>query len=125
MEFKSKQAIYLQIADYVCDHILIKKWPPGEKMPSIKELSVKLEVNPNTVMRTYEYLQQQNIIFNKRGIGYFIDENAGGKILSLRKENFFESELPEFFYKIDLLDIDIDEIVSKHKLFKQARRLQN
>ena len=110
VEFKEKRAIYLQIADYVCDHILTGKWPTGEKIISIRDLAMKLEVNPNTVMRTYEYLQQQNIILNKRGIGFFPDEEAQNKIRELRRQRFFEYELPEFIKTINMLDIDIDKI---------------
>ncbi|HEV3326742.1 MAG TPA: GntR family transcriptional regulator, partial [Puia sp.] len=71
MQFRESQAIYLQIADYVCERILLKEWPPGDRVPSVRELAVLLEVNPNTVMRTYEFLQQQAILFNQRGIGFF------------------------------------------------------
>ncbi len=112
VEFKDKQAIYLQIADYACDQILTGKWPAGEKIISIRELAVSLEVNPNTVMRTYEYLQQQGVIFNKRGIGYFVDETAPDKIREIRRQKFFEQELPEFIEKIRMLGIDF-ELVAK------------
>ncbi|HEV7378757.1 MAG TPA: GntR family transcriptional regulator, partial [Dyadobacter sp.] len=56
MEFKDKQSIYLQIADYICEQILLAKWPPGERIPSVRDLASTLEVNPNTVMRTYDFL---------------------------------------------------------------------
>jgi DNA-binding transcriptional regulator YhcF (GntR family) len=115
MEFKDKQAIYLQIADYVCDHILTGQWTAGEKILSIRDLAVKLEVNPNTVMRTYEYLQQQGIIFNKRGIGYFADETAPEQIHALRRQQFFDYEIPEFFKTIQMLDIDFEEIIKKYE----------
>ncbi len=114
VDFKDKQAIYLQIADYVCDHILTGKWPAGEKIISIRELAVNLEVNPNTVMRTYEYLQQQGVIFNKRGIGYFVDETAPEKIREIRRQRFFEQELPDFFKTMNMLGIDFKEIEKKY-----------
>ncbi len=115
MEFKDKQAIYLQIADYMCDHILTGKWPASERIVSIRELAINLEVNPNTVMRTYEYLQQLGIIFNKRGIGYFVEAAAPDKIRELRKQRFFEYELPEFINTIRLLGIDFEEIEKRYK----------
>ena len=111
MEFKDKQAIYLQIADYVCDQILAGKFPAGEKIISIRELAVNLAVNPNTVMRTYEHLQQQSIIFNKRGVGYFVDETAPDKIREIRKQRFFAQDLPEFIKKINQLGINIEELM--------------
>src|SRR5690606_23314022 len=118
MEFKDKEAIYLQIAGYVSDHILIGKWPCEEKIPSVRELAVSLEVNPNTVMRTYELLQNQGLIYNKRGIGFFVALNAPKEIKKLRKERFLEQELPDFFKSIYLLEITVDEIGQKYEDFK-------
>ena len=114
MEFREKQAIYLQIADFICDNILAKKYLPEDKILSVRELAIKLEVNPNTVMRTYEYLQQQNIIYNKRGIGFFVAPDADDIIIQFRKKQFFETQLPDFFKTIQLLKIDINEIVEHY-----------
>lgn len=118
MEFKDNEAIYLQIAGYVSDHILLGKWLPEEKIPSVRELAVNLEVNPNTVMRTYELLQNQELIYNKRGIGFFVAPDAPEKIRQLRKERFLEQELPEFFKSIYLLDVTLEEIGKKYEEFK-------
>jgi DNA-binding transcriptional regulator YhcF (GntR family) len=118
MNFKDKEAIYLQIADYVSEHITLGKWLPEEKVPSVRELAVELQVNPNTVMRTYEYLQQHGIIFNKRGLGLFVTVDAVAKIKSIRKERFLQQELPDFFTSIYLLDIELDEVLELYKQFK-------
>lgn len=59
MEFKENPAIYIQIAEYVCEQILLKKWKLSDKSISIRELAVQIEVNPNTVQRAYDLLQQQ------------------------------------------------------------------
>lgn len=117
MEFKDKQAIYLQIADFICEEILLQKWPPGDRIPSVRDLASSLEVNPNTVMRTYEFLQSKNIIFNKRGIGYFAADTADQLILSHRKERFLENELPEVFKTLFLLNINMDEIKTRYNQF--------
>ena len=117
MEFKDKQSIYLQIADYICEQILLGKWPPGERIPSVRDLASMLEVNPNTVMRTYEFLQNREIIFNKRGIGYSADDHASEKIRGYRRERFLESELPEFFRTLYLLDISMVEIKDRFDRF--------
>lgn len=117
MEFKDKQAIYLQIADYICEQILLGKWPLGERIPSVRDLAAMMEVNPNTVMRTYEFLQNKEIIFNKRGIGYSADEQATEKIRAYRKERFLTNELPEVFKNLYLLDIGIDDLQSLYQKF--------
>lgn len=70
MDFKDTQAIYMQIADFVCDNIVSGKWSGDGRIPSVRELGMQLEVNPNTVMRAYEWLENRQIIYNKRGIGF-------------------------------------------------------
>ncbi|MES2731307.1 MAG: GntR family transcriptional regulator [Bacteroidota bacterium] len=117
MEFKDKQSIYLQIADYICEQLLLGKWPPSERIPSVRDLAVALEVNPNTVMRTYDFLQQKNIIFNKRGVGYFAAEDVTSQIVEYRKERFLESDLPEFFRTLYLLNISMEELQQRYHTF--------
>ena len=119
MEFREKQAIYMQIADYFRSNILMEKWLPEEKVPSIRQLAVELEVNPNTVMRTYTYLQETDIIYNKRGIGYFVSADAKNIIIIIMKKKFIEDELPLIFRNMNMLDISINEI---EKLFADWKK---
>ncbi|MDD3280973.1 MAG: GntR family transcriptional regulator [Bacteroidales bacterium] len=123
MEFKEKQAIYLQIADYVCDHILNGHWQSGIRVLSVRELAVKLEVNPNTVMRAYDTLLKQQILLNKRGIGFFVDQNASVRILTFRKQRFLEEELPHIIKNMHLLGIKINEIEEKYNEFQYSQYL--
>lgn len=114
MEFNENKTIYLQIADLLCEQIILEKWPPQEKVPSVRDMGMSLQVNPNTVLRTYDFLQHKGIIFNKRGIGYFVEDNATQKILQYRREDFFDNILPNFFKTISLLNIPLDEILEKY-----------
>lgn len=117
MEFKETPAIYIQIAQYVCEQILLEKWKLGDKLISIRDMAVNMQVNPNTVQRAYDFLQQRDIIANRRGVGYFIEDNAMEKILSFRKEQFMQNELPVFLRNIFLLDIDLREIKALYDQF--------
>ena len=119
MQFRESQAIYLQIADYVCEKILLKEWPPGERIPSVRELAIQLEVNPNTVMRTYEFLQQQAVIFNQRGIGFFAANDAVTQATRYRKELFAEKDLPQVFRSLFLLGMELDELKTGYEKFKK------
>ena len=112
MDFKSTQSIYRQIVNWVFEQILSGAWKPGERAKSVRELAVAFEVNPNTVMRSYEYLQNQEIITNKRGIGFFINEDAADKIRALRKKEFLEEEVPEFLKNMKLLGITMEEVMA-------------
>ena len=81
MDFKEKdRAIYLQIADRICDEVLSGALRPGERIPSVRSYAAAIEVNANTAMRAYDYLSGIEVIFNRRGIGYFVSENAPEKI---------------------------------------------
>jgi len=119
MEFKKNQTIYLQIADFICENILTEKWPVEEKIASVRELAAMIEVNPNTVMRTYTYLQDQGIIYNKRGIGFFVATDAPSSIQNIEKNNFLKTELPEIFKKMEMLKMDFSELESLYKKYAQ------
>src|ERR1700722_8300711 len=119
MEFRETQSIYLQIADFVCEKFLLKEWPPGGRIPSVRELAVELEVNPNTVMRTYEFLQQEQVIFNQRGVGYFSAADAIQKATGYFRTAFIEKDLPQLFRSLYLLGMDPDELKPRYERYKQ------
>lgn len=116
MEFSSTQPIYLQIVNWVLEQILSENWKAGEKVMSVRELAVHFEVNANTVMRSYDYLQNNQILMNKRGTGFFVAENAVEIIKTLRKKQFMEEEVPVFLKHLRLLDIDIQEIINLYNV---------
>jgi GntR family transcriptional regulator len=118
MECRDHEAIYLQIAAFVSDNILLGKWPAEQKIPSVRDLAVELEVNPNTVMRSYEFLQNQDVIYNKRGLGLFVAADGYEKVKAYRKERFIEHDMPVFFRNIYLLDINPEELAKWYESFK-------
>lgn len=120
MDFTKNQTIYMQIADHISEQILAGTMQAGDKVPSVREMATNIAVNPNTVMRTYSYLQEQNIIFNKRGIGYFVAEEALHKIRSMKKETFITQYLPVFFKNMDLLKIKYEDLQKLHEDYKKS-----
>jgi GntR family transcriptional regulator len=119
MQFRETQSIYLQIADYVCEQILLGEWRVGERIPSVRELAVQLEVNPNTIMKSYEFLQVENIIFNQRGIGFFSSYDAVEQATRYRKDYFIERDLPQVFRSLYLLGMDPDSLKPRFTEFKK------
>ncbi len=115
MIFKESKSIYLQIANRICDEILQGQYAEEERIPSVREYAATVEVNANTVVRTYDYLQGQEIIFNKRGIGYFVSERAKERIIALRKDTFLHEDLPEFFRQVRTLGVPMKEIEKMYK----------
>ena len=96
----------------------METWKANEKILSIRELAVNLEVNPNTAMRAYEFLQTRGIIYNKRGIGYFVSEDAVLKVRNYMKEEFINQSLPVFFKSIFQLDINFGELEAMYNDYK-------
>ncbi|MGJ7030773.1 GntR family transcriptional regulator [Niabella hirudinis] len=118
MDFNSNQPIYLQIADLICEKILLAVWQPEEKIPSVRELAVQLSVNPNTVARSYDFLRNQEIITDKRGVGYFISANGMQQAKLYRRNLFIEQELPLLARTLHILDItpeELDKLLIKYK----------
>lgn len=106
MEFNSNKSIYLQICDAICEQILSGTLRPDERIPSVREYGAEIGVNPNTIMRSYEKLTADGIIYNKRGIGYFISPDALETVLEAQRKDFLENELPQILKRMKLLGLD-------------------
>ena len=102
MIFTNDKAIYIQMADRLCDEILAGKYRDDDRIPSVRELAVLLEVNVNTAVRAFDELSRANIIYNKRGLGYFVTPGAKKQILKER--------LPELFRQMQLLGITLEDV---------------
>ena len=110
MEFSNNKSIYLQICDAICEQILTGALQPDERIPSVREYGAEIGVNPNTIMRSYEKLTADGVIYNKRGIGYFISPDAMETVLAAQRKEFLEQELPQILRRMKLLGIDISEL---------------
>ena len=110
MEFKNNKGIFLQIADNISEKVMEGKYAPGEKIPSVRDLALEMGVNPNTVMRTYSELQSRGIIDNKRGVGYYVTNDANTIIRQWKKREFFENDLPLILRQTRILDISYDDL---------------
>jgi len=117
MEFKQNQGIYLQIADKILNQLLEKIWVAEDRIPSVREIAIAYEVNPNTALRTFNYLEDQGIIYNKRGIGYFISPQGPAKALAIKRQQFTQHELPLFISNMKLLGITFEELKSLYDHF--------
>lgn len=106
---RREQSIFIQIAETIKDRILSGIYQADERIPSVRDLAVEMEVNPNTVMRAFELLQSEEVIYNRRGIGYFTSMEAERKILAERRENMLSVILPRLVREVKALGIEVDE----------------
>lgn len=110
MDFKKQKPIYLQIADTMCERILSGEWKPDERIASVREVGEQLGVNPNTALRSFDYLQNAEIIFNRRGVGYFVAPDAKTRALNLQREYFLTEELPYIASQMRVLGLTFDDL---------------
>ena len=110
MNWNDHKAIYLQIADQLVEDVLKGKTKAGDRALSVRELAALIQVNPNTVVRSYGLLEQEGLLQNQRGIGYYIAENALEKARKLKRREFMEETLPEVFKTMQLLEISLSDI---------------
>lgn len=125
MNFNENKPIYLQITDGIMDDILSGTYPPDGRLPSVREYAARVEVNANTVMRSYDWLQQQGIIFNKRGIGFFVMPEAKKRILEMRKEVFFKEESSYFFGRLASFELSPEDVAVLYSKYLSDIRKNN
>ncbi|MCH5302338.1 MAG: GntR family transcriptional regulator [Prevotella sp.] len=121
MTFNSDRPIYLQMADRLCDEILTGTYKADDRIPSVREYAVMLGVNTNTAVKTYEQLAQESIIYNRRGLGYFVAGGAKEQIMKVRRQAFMEERLPELFRQMQLLGISIESVTEAYKNLNTLR----
>lgn len=102
MDFADNKPIFKQIADYCRSRILSGEWAPESRIPSTKELAVTLAVNNRTVMKAYDEMDAAGVIFQKRGLGYFVSADGVGRVRALLASEFLEVTLPEFRRQMQL-----------------------
>lgn len=112
MEFNDNKPIYRQIVDYAFNCIIENQWPPGEKIPSVRELASEMGVNTRTVLKAMEDLQDLEVIEPKRGMGFMLRDDAAHRVTAVRRREFFEVTLPSLLKEMERLGISNDELIA-------------
>ncbi|RGM45692.1 MULTISPECIES: GntR family transcriptional regulator [Bacteroides] len=120
MEFKTNKPIYQQIVDFCFSKILTHEWRAEERIVSVRELSTLLAVNSRTVLKAYEYLQAEDIIYPERGMGFYLSKDAMKKVMKIQKKEFFDNQLADTFRNMELLGIGIEEIIERYNKLKKT-----
>ncbi len=111
MDFQKQKPIYLQIADRLMEQILGGQ--VDDRMPSVRDVAALMGVNPNTVVRTFDHLQTAEIIYNRRGVGYFVSADAKERILAAQRREFLDEDLPLLRQRLKALNISTHELIKE------------
>ena len=110
MEFQNNNPIFLQIVDWICDKVLKGELQIGQQLPSVRDLAVQLEVNPNTVQRSIERLIAQDIVVTQRGKGNYLTADAFSRIEDFRRQRLLDEALPKLADEMMLLGVKPVEV---------------
>lgn len=113
--------IFLKIADGIMDSILEGALSPGGRVPSVRETAANSQVNVNTVVRSYETLERDGIIFQKRGLGYFVADDAEQRIRRQRSEEFYATEMDYFFARLSQIGMTPVELLQRYETYLKLK----
>lgn len=87
------------------------KWPEQTHIPSTKDLAASLGVNPRTVMKAYDSLASDGIIYQRKGLGYFISAQANSQVLAARRHYFLHREVARLGAEMRALGLTAADIL--------------
>ena len=108
--FNENLPIYIQIMNLIKRRIVKGEIRRGDKLPSVRDLSTELKVNPNTIQRSYHELERENLVFTQRGMGTYVTEDEN--IIKELKQSMASSLVNSFIQDMRSLGFDLEEIVS-------------
>ncbi len=110
--FKDDSPIYLQLRAYIEEAILTQALKENESLPSLRVMAKEYNLNPITISNAINMLEDEGILFKKRGIGIFVQENARSIIISKKGSEFLKEELALGIKKAKLLEIPKKNVVN-------------
>nr|WP_208403242.1 GntR family transcriptional regulator [Paenibacillus sp. BK720] len=102
--------IYIQIMNYVKKQIITGRLNPGDKIESVRDMALELQINPNTIQRTFQELEREGIVETRRGLGRFVTSRES-TIMQIKKEMAGEL-LERFVQGMKELGFEKDDIVA-------------
>ena len=109
LEFNDKMPIYLQIMDLIKMDIVTGKLKSKDKLPSVREMAMNLNVNPNTLQRSYQELERLGIVYTQRGTGTFVEER--GNMVDDLKNEMAKEVIDSFILRMKSLGFTTNEII--------------
>ncbi|MDR1781422.1 MAG: GntR family transcriptional regulator [Bacilli bacterium] len=110
MQFNNKQPIYMQIIEYIIIDIINGKYIDNNKLPSVREIALALQVNPNTIQKAYTELESLDIIYTKRNSGSFVKDD--NNLINKLKKELLDNKTKEYLDYMEKLGINKEEIIN-------------
>ena len=108
VKFSNDKPIFMQLADLIKSEIISGKYKTNEKLPSVREFAFEFQVNPNTVQKALQILEDEGLIITNKTNGKFVAENSN--LLESQKYKTINQEINLFFEKMKSLGLTTSEI---------------
>lgn len=112
-QFHDTQPIFLQIRQRIIEMILKKTAKEGEALPSVRQISADLAVNPLTVTKAFEGLVDIGVVESRRGMGMYVSEGAREKLLAHERQKFLAEDWPRIVAQIKALELDPAQLLEE------------
>lgn len=109
VEFNNNIPIYIQVLDYVKAYIISGQIKCGDKLPSVRELSVLFKINPNTMQKALLELEEMGLIYTERTNGKYVTNDK--KLVDKLKYEYAKSIVDDYFNKMDKIGISKKEAI--------------
>lgn len=109
MQFKENQTIHSQIEEYLKRQIFTGAYNAGDRLPAIRELAVFCKVNPNTIVKVYENLEREGLVYSERTAGKFVTQDE--ELIKKTKSDFISKEVKEFIKSIQGMTNSAEDII--------------
>lgn len=115
--FTTDKPIYFQIVEEIKRRIVSGEYPPGEKLPGVRDLAIEAEVNHNTMQRALSELERTELICTKRTNGRFVTEDI--QLIFHWKNKIANKKIKDFWCEMKTLGYTREEITELMKNFKE------
>ena len=105
-QFNDTQPIFIQIRQRIIEMILKRTAREGEVLPSVRQISADLSVNPLTVTKAYQSLVDIGVVESRRGMGMYVNTGARDLLLAHERKKFLDEDWPRIVAQIKALELD-------------------
>ncbi len=99
-----------QICEHICLDVALGELKPNQRIMSVREAAVNVGVNPNTMQRSYETLEQEGILYSVRGSGWFVSENVEKAHLTL--DRLRQEKTESYLNEMKNLGMSAEEVLN-------------
>lgn len=110
-QWENDTPIYLQLYQQVIGRIIEGAITEGEALPSVRKVAAEYQINPITISKAYQMLQEEMIVETLRGRGMFVRSGAQDILLSRERAHFLQKEWPQVKKQISRLQLSVEELL--------------